>query len=371
MNRVCHITISHNRYDDRIFQKECISLTSKYDVYLLVNDNYIDEYVDNVYIVPMKIDIKGFFKRLFSYKKVLTKALEVDAQLYHLHDPELLLIAKKLKKSDKKVIFDSHEYYYEQIKIKQYIPKIIRSIIAKIYYIYETHVCKRIDAVISICPVRDGNTVYNPFAGRCKINTYIANYPVEREVGKTNRYNDKDALTVCYAGSLSYERGITHLMKACYEAGCKLILAGSFSSNDYRNSLENEEFFRCVEYRGQCTTEEVLDIYRNSDVGAATLLNVGQYFKCETFPVKVYEYFQMKLPVIISGYQYAIDMNEKYNFGITVIPDQIESIKAALLRLKGDKNLCRMLGNNGYNLYRDKLNWNNGKELLNLYEKII
>ena len=35
-----------------------------------------------------------------------------------------------LIKQNKKVIFDSHEYYYEQIKTKEYIPAIFRNIIA-------------------------------------------------------------------------------------------------------------------------------------------------------------------------------------------------------------------------------------------------
>jgi hypothetical protein len=37
--------------------------------------------------------------------RVLKKALELDADIYHLHDPELISIGLKLKKLGKKVIF--------------------------------------------------------------------------------------------------------------------------------------------------------------------------------------------------------------------------------------------------------------------------
>lgn len=42
------------------------------------------------------------------------------------------------------MIFDSHEYYYEQIKTKEYIPAIFRNIIAALYKQYETYVCKEL-----------------------------------------------------------------------------------------------------------------------------------------------------------------------------------------------------------------------------------
>lgn len=37
--RICHITCAHERYDSRIFQRECKYLSKMgYDVYLIVND---------------------------------------------------------------------------------------------------------------------------------------------------------------------------------------------------------------------------------------------------------------------------------------------------------------------------------------------
>ena len=55
---------------------------------------------------------------LFTAKDIYKKALEIDADIYHFHDPELLPYGLKLKKKGKSVIFDSHENYSEQIKEK-------------------------------------------------------------------------------------------------------------------------------------------------------------------------------------------------------------------------------------------------------------
>lgn len=369
--KICHVTTAHDRYDDRIFQKECISLTKEYEVHLVVNDNFKDEIREGVHIHSMNISFRNRVERICSIKKVLKCLLTINAEVYHLHDPELLLIATQLIKQNKKVIFDSHEYYYEQIKTKEYIPAIFRNIIAALYKQYETHVCKRINGVISICPLRrEDGSIYNPFQGRCKLHQYIANYPIYRE-SENHIRNGNEVFKICYAGGLTHERGITYLIDACYEANCKLILAGTFSSTEYQHELEKKESYICVDYRGQCTSEEVFDIYKEASVGASTLLDSGQYFKIETFPVKVYEYFQMNLPVLISAYPYAIEMNEQYKFGITVNPEDIGDMSRAITILKNNSTLCSNLGRGGNDLYTGKLNWKQeSKKMLIFYKKI-
>ncbi len=367
------MTSAHNRYDARILKKECTSLAEEgYDVHLIVNDKTEDEIINGVKIISVgEKRNSSRIDRVFATKKMLKKAIDIDADIYHLHDPELLLIAKKLLKKGKKVIFDSHENYSKQIKIRPYLNKGIRTLIAKIYYHYETYICRKIDGVIFIMPeLVEGKSV-NPFENRCKKIEYVANYALNNMDDNIKEKKGED-FSVCYVGGLSKARGITNLVKACAIAKCKLILAGRFSSEDYKKEIMEKEEFAGVDYRGEISLEEVYKIYEKTDVGMATLLDEGQYFSVCTFPVKVFEYFQNKLPVIISNYPYAVEENNINDFGICVDPGDVEDIARAITYFQKNREIREKCGMNGYNLYKNKFNWDLEKEkLFNLYEEVL
>ena len=175
MTRICHVTSAHQSNDVRIFQKECKSLAKQksFNVYLVAQGESRKE--DNVTVLGIGKKTKGRLGRIFGFsRQIYKRAAGLNADIYHLHDPELLLYARKLKKKDNIVIFDSHENYPEQIAEKKYIPSYLRKIIAFLYKAYETYVVKKIDAVIIPCTTNGKN----PFAGRCKKTIFLDNYPI-------------------------------------------------------------------------------------------------------------------------------------------------------------------------------------------------
>ena len=115
MTKVCHMTSVHPPEDVRIFHKECVSLAEAgYEVYLVERGESCEK--NGVHIIGLGDLPKNRLKRMTEgAKKVYEKALELDCDIYHFHDPELLPYGLKLKKKGKKVIFDSHENTLEQI----------------------------------------------------------------------------------------------------------------------------------------------------------------------------------------------------------------------------------------------------------------
>ena len=106
MLRVCHMTSVHLRYDVRVLKKECVSLANAgFQVYLVVNDEMKNEIKDSVQIISTTYKPKNRIDRMLrATKEVYQKALAIDADIYHFHDPELLPYGYLLKKKGKKVI---------------------------------------------------------------------------------------------------------------------------------------------------------------------------------------------------------------------------------------------------------------------------
>lgn len=370
MIKVCHVSSAHPSHDPRILEKECVSLAKRdgYEVYFVVRGE--SEKYKGVNLVGLEPPKGGRLQRLFGFsKKVFQKAVEVDADIYHLHDPELLFYVKKFKKLGKKVIFDSHENYYEQIKDKEYIPKFIRNIIASMYKKYETRICHMLDGAVFPCPF-EGKHI---FEGRVKNIEYINNVPLIEEAEEIREEASKDKEpSVCVVGSITQARGVDYLIDACYKANIKLIMAGAFESAEYEEYLRSKESFSIVDYRGVCNRKEVVEIYKETFIGTSTILPRGQYPKLMNLPTKVYEYMMCEMPFIISDFEYCRMVVDKYHCGICVNTESVDEIADAIKYLTEHKEEAVQMGKNGRKAVLEKFNWDIEKEnLYRLYDNVL
>ena len=367
MTKVCHFSSAHAPNDTRIFHKQCASLAKAgYDVTFVVkakDAQSVGESVEKgVKVVQVPVDSSSRLKRmLFGAKTVYQKALEEDADIYEFHDPELLPYGLKLAKKGKKVIFDSHEDYPTQIMEKEWIPAFLRRIISGVYKSYETHVVRQLDAVLFPC-TKNGVDI---FAGRAKRTVIISNAVMLEEMLSPEECTaQKDGKTVCCTGSLTYQRGITHLIRAADLAGVKLILAGKYSSDSYQRELEAMPEYRCVEYLGYLGRQELAQVYARSSAGMSTILNVGQYASLDNFPTKVYEYMAAGLPVVVSDYPFMRRSVQEDGFGVTVDPADVQAIAKAIQTVLGDADAAKQMGENGRRAVLNKYNWGIEQEKL-------
>lgn len=367
--KVCHFTSVHSAKDDRIFYKECCSLSkAQYDVTLVVAGAK-DETCNGVSIVGVPVKKRGRLHRIVKVgMDVYKKALEIDADIYHFHDPELLLWALKLKRKGKIVIFDSHEFVGYQLLTKNYLPKIFRKCISSIYMMVESMVCNRLDAVIEVCTV-NGEDYFKKVLKR---KVFIRNVQIIDNIKIIeSRIKTSKRFDVAHVGGLTEERGITNLAKAIILTEAKLSLAGTFSTKEYEHKIQDIAGER-LDYRGQLSFEEVDSFLRECKIGTSTLLDVGQYAWIDTPPSKIFDYMRAGIPVIMSNFQFLQKFNKKYQIGICIDPNSPKQIADAINYLLIHPDKARQMGENGKKAVLEEFNWKiEEKKLLKLYEDLV
>jgi len=363
VKKICHITSAHGRYDGRIFKKECVSLAKHgYSVNLIVNDAEDDELINCVKIISTKIKPKNRMERFINTQKALfNKALEVNADIFHLHDPDLIPIGMKLKKMGKMVIFDSHEDIPSQIMEKEYIPYFIRGQVSRLYSVYEKYCLKKFDALISVTPkVVDRLKIYNS-------STYmITNYPIIEE---TNTIKDKNTQNICFAGVINEDWQHENILKAISEIeGIRYILAGQ-GSDIYMTKLKSMNSWDKVDYRGKISKEEVKEIYKKSSIGIALHYSYQMSGEGSLGNTKMFEFMEAGLPVICSDYKLWKQITDKYNCGIAINPNDINKIQQSIEYLVNNSNIAFEMGQNGRKAVIEEYNWNTQEKiLLDLYD---
>lgn len=360
MHKICHVTSAHNRYDVRIFEKECTSLAKMgYDVYLIVNDNLPDEEKNGVHFVST-----GFFPRnrkdrmLNSMKYIWRKVAEIDAECYHLHDPELLQIASKIAKNGKKVIFDAHEDTVEQIMDKDWIPLPFRKVVSGVYKLYQKNKFSKCTALITVTP-----TILAKLMKMNKNSHMVTNYPIISE-STDSSILEKKSNYVFFAGGISAQWCHTRIIKAVARIDeITYRLAGPIES-EYENLIRNTEGWESVDYLGRIPHSQVESEYKGALAGMA--VNECTQIKGEGTlgNTKLFEVMAAGIPVICSDYRLWKEIVEKFECGICVDSRSVDDIVNAIQYIHDNPENAKKMGENGRRAIEDVYNWKTQEKVL-------
>ena len=364
---VAHLTSVHSRFDTRILHKMCISLVSSgHEVALVVADGKSDELLSGVQIHDVGASSGRRDRILKAPSRVFAKALELNADIYHLHDPELLLIGLKLKRAGKRVVFDSHEDIPRQMLSKPYLNKPTRWAIAQGLRTYEAWSCRQLDGVIAATPfIRDKFLKINPNS------VDINNYPILGELTSGSSWDEKHA-EVCYVGGIAEIRGIAELVEAMNQLRSvgRLNLAGSFSDKTLEKRLHGHSGWKRVNPLGFVDRVGVRDVLARSMAGLVTLHPVINYI--DALPVKMFEYMSAGIPVIASDFPLWREIIAGNNCGLLVDPLNPVAIAQAIDYLISHPKDAERMGRNGRRAVVDHYNWDNeSQKLLAFYDAIL
>lgn len=363
--KVCHLTSVHPYNDTRIYLKECSTLEKAgYDTHLIAQ--YApNEVRKGIYLYPIPEIKNNRFKRMTqTVFSVYQQALQINADIYHFHDPELISVGLLLKAKGKKVIYDVHEDLPRDILTKDWIPKYLKKMISIFAEKIENNAAKKLDAIVTATPY-----IKQRFININKNSIDLKNYPILTELYPYTDDLNTQKITFCYIGGISKIRGIFEIIEAISQAKVKLLLAGSFNNIEEKSTAINMEGWQYVEDLGYVDRQGILEILQKSVAGLVVLHPTIAYIN--SLPIKMFEYMSAGIPVIASNFPLWREIVEGNRCGICVNPQDSTAIATAIQWILDHPEEAQEMGSNGRKAIQKKYNWEQESEaLLNLYSQL-
>ena len=364
LKKICHLTSVHNRYDPRIYYKECFSLAKNgYKINLVVADGLGHEELNKIQIIDVGKKIKSRFYRMFIITfKIFKTAKKMNACIYHFHDPELIPYMVILRLLGKKVIYDVHEDYVASILYKDYLPKFLKPFISYLYAILEKIVSKYFIIVLA----------ENCYRKRLSNGITILNY------SKTNQYcfaRKYFGNTLIYTGNITEDRGAFIYVEILNKISTINVLmigkCSKYLAERLREKASDNKRLIIIGVEEYVKYNKILEAYKDQNLLAGLILfpTEGQYK--DRIPTKIFEYMAAGLPVIASNFQIWRKIIEDNNCGILVNPLDLNEVVNAVRYLIDNPDKVKIMSGNAKVIIKKKYSWSFEElKLLKLYKNL-
>ncbi|HEV7553209.1 MAG TPA: glycosyltransferase family 4 protein, partial [Candidatus Angelobacter sp.] len=353
--RIVHITSVHEALDVRIFYKECQSLArAGYEVVLLSND-------------PQDFTQAGVFVRGLGltrnrWQRITTKmwrmgreAFRLNAEIYHIHDPELLPLALVLRAAGKQVVYDIHEDLPRTVLYKHYIPRRLRRPLMRFIEVLENMAARAMSGLVTATPV-----IGRRFERINKNTVVVSNFPMMHELSPAaGRQWRERSCAAAYIGGIAVERGARELLAAIDLINlpdARLKLAGWFSDPALQPELEKDAGWQRVSWHGLLDRLQITELLSSVRLGLVVLHPEDNFVVSQ--PVKLFEYMDAGIPVVASDFPLWRNVIEEADCGLLVDPLDPEAIADAMTYLLTHDDEAEAMGRRGREAVEKRFNWN-------------
>lgn len=368
-SKIIHLTSVHPRYDTRIFLKMCKSVVNNmgYISVLVVADGKGDELIDGVQIIDVgNHELSRISRMIKTTNKIFRKAKELNGDIYHLHDPELIPTGLKLKKLGKKVIFDSHEDLPKQLLEKKYLNKFSKIVLSIFFTFYEKFACRKFDAIIGATPF-----IQQKFLKINNNTINVNNFPILNELASVIDWSKKKN-EIVYVGVLSEIRGLNEMVSSLKytKEDVRMNLGGIFNDKHLENVIKKHNSWFKVRELGFLKRSEVKKVLRDSKVGLVIFYPVQNHINSQ--PNKMFEYMSAGIPIITSNFKLWREIVEENRCGICVDPLDPEEIGKNINYLINNPVEANKMGIRGREAVKNKYNWSIEEDkLCKLYKELL
>jgi len=323
--------------------------------------------------------LRSRWQRITNLVEIGRLALQQKADVYHVHEPELLLLLPLIRafRPRSKFIYDVHEDYAAAVISgeKHWIPDSLKSVMAWGLDIFEKIISRRVDLVITAAPDIERNFK------KCKAIISVRNFAplhiingiYDREKNQARKSGPQE---IIFTGSITRERGIIEVIKAFefLEPGWEIIftVAGHFHDVNLRSEVERLPGSTKMQFLGWLPFEEMIKRAINSDVAMMCFHPDPNINGAVQRSNKLYEFMAMGIPIIISDLPEWARIISEYGCGLIVNPRDPSDIADKLNYLFSHPEEARGMGLNGRNAALKNFNWEKEAEtLLVSYRKLL
>jgi glycosyltransferase involved in cell wall biosynthesis len=367
------LTSVHDPFDPRVFHRQARTLAAAGYRVTLLAPHAADTSAGGVRVrgVPPPRSRAG---RPLVWLRLLGRALRARADVYHLHDPELLPLGLLLARATgRPVVYDAHEYYRHEVATRPWIPAPLRPAAAATVHAVETFVARRLAAVVAV-----NAHMAAGFRARGARAVAVHNYPPSVYLSAVPPATVRPPV-VAYVGVLTRPRGLDTLWYAGRALrrrapAAEVRVIGRVDWVGMPPDIPRDP----AAWRAEAATSFVGTIPAEQVPAALAGVAVGWIPFHPTpnqtpgLPLKLLEYMAAGLPVVVSDFGAMAALVREAACGLCVPADDPEAHAEALARLLADPSAARSMGARGRGAVERRYSWEaEAARLLALYAELV
>ena len=357
----------HSPFDVRIYHKECRTLAEAgYEVtFIFPSEQSASS--NGIRMVHVHREKNRFLRMTQGVWHVYRKAVEIDAEVYHFHDPELIPVGLLLRLRGKHVIYDVHEDVPRDIISKYWVWRPLRRALAVAVEFVEAVGARSFNGICAATP-----TIARRFPSqRTEV---VRNYPrldIQTSLGAIPY--EQRAATCVYVGLIGADRGAREMVDSVAlvpeDRKVRLVLAGPYDPPELEVEFRVRPGWSRVDSVGWLSRLEVTELLGKARIGLVVLHPTA--FFVESLPVKMFEYMAAGIPLIASDFPLWKQIVGRHRCGILVNPLFPTEIARAISWLLENPDEAQAMGRRGAEAVRALYNWEQESEkLLNFYSRV-
>lgn len=359
--KICHFSTVHSIWDTRVFQRECVSLAKNHQVTLIAIGQQ-SGIIKGVKVIGIKKP-SSFFKRFtLTAFLVFKEALFAEADIYHIHDAEMIPYGIVLALNGKKVVYDIHENTYHDILLKPWVKPWTKNITALAYNFLLRTAKHFLHFIVVVASPRflksffvkeEECTIIQNFADVNQMAPYVV---LNRSALPGNHLFYVGMIRDMYYEVDDLLEAMWILKKSGLETQLHLI---GYFGNSVKQGFDYLPFWKEIEanvtYYGKLSLEQAYAISMQCKIGIC--LKDQPEDMLVSHERKLFEYMAVGLPAIFTHSHIYTALNQQCNIGLAVNLKSAVEIAAAIEALLLDSNGLNQKAELGFHWTKNYYNW--------------